>query len=395
DWSPDTMMSTMMTGHVSAVRIGLYTSLGGLRSEVNGCQDWDFVLRVAEVTCKITHIPKVLYHWRVIPGSIASDITAKQYVRDASRRVRADALARRGLDGTVEEVPEVAGYFRVNYQPRGTPLVSIIIPTRDREDMLRRCIQSIESRSHYRDFELIVIDNGSREAATLAFLNELKSGARARVIRDDRPFNFSALNNLAAEQAHGDLLLFLNNDTEVLTPDWLERMAGFAQLAHVGAVGAKLVYPGARQTIQHAGLINLQDGPGHAMLGMDADAHGYFMRNLLDYDWSAVTGACLMIEAAKFRNAGGFDETFPVAYNDVELCFRLVERGLHNVVCQAVRLRHFESQTRGLDHLDAEKARRQRDELCRLYDMHPRFYQHDPFHNVNLHPNSVHFELPR
>ena len=391
DWSPDTMMSTMFTGHLSAVRKSLFKRLGGLRSEVNGCQDWDFVLRLAEITDKINHIPKVLYHWRIIPQSIAADIAAKPYVLAASQKVRADALARRALQGTVETVREAAGYFRVNYHPKGEPLVSIIIPTRDNPKVLARCVDSIERRSSYRRYEIIVLDNGSQKPATLELLAGYEAQARARVIRHDQPFNFSELNNLGANAAQGELLLFLNDDTEVISADGLQRMAGFAQLAHVGAVGAKLLYPNGK--VQHNGVLNLADGPGHALLNSASESPGYFMRNLLDYNWLAVTGACLMVSAEKFRAVGGFDENFPVGYNDVDLCFRLVDAGLYNVVCSAVQLTHYESQTRGLDHLDAAKRKRLQDELRRLYTKHPRYFQHDPFHNPNLHPNGVHFEL--
>ncbi len=391
DWSPDTMMSTMFTGHLSCVRKSLFERLGGLRSEVNGCQDWDFVLRLAEITDKISHIPKVLYHWRIIPQSVAADIAAKPYVLAASQKVRADALARRGEQGEVEAVSEVPGYFRVNYHPKGEPQVSIIIPTRDNPKLLARCVDSIEQRSRYRHFEIIVLDNGSQKPATLELLAGYEAQARARVIRHDQPFNFSELNNLGANAAQGELLLFLNDDTEVISADWLERMVGFAQLAHVGAVGAKLLYPNGK--VQHNGVLNLADGPQHALLNTPAEAPGYFMRNLLDYNWLAVTGACLMVSAEKFHALGGFDENFPVGYNDVDLCFRLVDAGLYNVVCPAVQLTHYESQTRGLDHLDAAKRKRLQDELRRLYTKHPRYFQYDPFHNPNLHPNGVHFEL--
>ena len=305
--------------------------------------------------------------------------------------MRKDALVRRGLQGVVEGVEQVPGYFRVNYLPQNNPLISIIIPTRDHAKVLQCCIESIEAKSSYRHFEIIVMDNGSTDAATLALLTSLEQGQRAQVIHHDQPFNFSELNNIGARAAHGELLLFLNDDTEVMSADWMERMAGFAQLAHVGAVGAKLLYPNGK--VQHNGVLNLADGPQHALLNTPADAPGYFMRNLLDYNWLAVTGACLMASAENFRAVGGFDEHFPIAYNDVDLCFRLADAGLYNVVCSAVQLTHYESQTRGLDHLDAAKRKRLQDELQSLYAKHPRYFQHDPFHNPNLHPNGIHFEL--
>lgn len=391
EWSPDTMMSTMYTGHVSCVRKSLFDELGSLRSEFNGCQDWDFVLRLAERTSKFSHVPRVLYHWRIIPASIAASLSAKPHVLEASKKMREQALKRRNLTGSLEPIAEVPGYFRVNYAATDNPLISIIIPTRDHAKLLARCIQSIEQQSSYRNFEIIVLDNGSKDRATLSLLSELTRSKRARVIRHDKPFNFSELNNIGVQQALGDLLLFLNDDTKVVTRDWLERMAGYALLPHIGAVGAKLLYPSG--VIQHSGVLNLGDGPGHAFHQAPARSAGYYMRNLLEYNWLAVTGACLMVEKEKFDRLGGFDENFPVAYNDVDLCFRLVDAGLYNTVCQSVELIHYESQTRGLDHLDADKRRRLESEKRRLYDKHPRYFQYDPFHSPNLHPNGIHFEL--
>ncbi|MCY1218141.1 mycofactocin system glycosyltransferase [compost metagenome] len=393
DWSPDTMMSTMFTCHVSCVRRSLVEKLAGLRPDYDGCQDWDFVLRLSEHTSRISHIPKVLYHWRIIPASTAADIAAKPYVLDASRRVREDALARRGLAGSVEPVVQVPGYFRVHYHMRGEPLISIIIPTRDNEAVLRRCIESILQNTSYRRFELVVLDNGSVQPGTLAYLNDLRGQDGITVVRHDAPFNFSELNNIGVKASTGELLLFLNDDTEVLSADWLERMGGYAQLSHVGAVGAKLLYPGRNQ-IQHAGILNLRNGPVHAFLQQEADSPGYFMRNLLEYNWVAVTGACLMIERQKFLQIGGFCEDLPVAYNDVDLCLRLLDVGLYNVVCQAVRLVHHESVSRGMDHLDPVKRERLERELAYLYEKNPAYFQHDPFHNPNLHPNGLNFEVP-
>ncbi len=392
DWSPDTLMSTMYVCHVSCIRRELLVALEGFRSGYDGCQDWDLILRLTERTQRICHLPKVLYHWRIIPASTAADIAAKPYVLESSRRVREEALTRRGLPGTVEAVEQVKGYFRVNYHLQDEPLISIIVPTRDNAAILRRCLASILERSTYRNFEILLIDNGSIAPTTLAYLEEVRGQEQVTVIRHDRPFNFSELNNIGAARAAGELLLFLNDDTEVLTVDWLQRLGGYARLPHIGAVGAKLLYPGGER-IQHAGIINLVDGPMHAFCGLAADHPGYFMRNLLEYDWLAVTGACLMLEKATFLAVGGFDEKFPVAYNDIDLCLRLGQGGLFNVVCQAVRLIHHESASRGQDFASAEKRARLDKEKRSLFAAHPLFFQHDPFHNPNLHPDGTHFEV--
>lgn len=393
DWSPDTMMSTMFTCHVSCVRRSVQRRVGGLRSEMDGCQDWDFVLRVAEHTSHISHIPKVLYHWRMIPGSIASDIAAKSYILEASQKVRLDALGRRGLAGRVEPVAQVPGYFRVAYELRGSPLVSIIIPTRDNEKVLRQCIDSIFSLTSYQSYEVIVLDNGSRDPTTLAYFASLSENKKIKVVRHDAPFNYSELNNIGVRHAAGELLLFLNDDTKVLQGDWLDRLGGYAQLEHVGAVGAKLLYADARQ-VQHAGIVNLEAGPGHAMMRADVDAPGYFMRNLLEYNWLAVTGACLMVARSKFASIGGFAEGLPVAYNDVDFCMRLHTAGFYNVVVPAVRLIHYESVSRGLDRMDSEKLSRLKKEMRQLYARNPKYFQHDPFFNINFHPNGINFDLP-
>jgi GT2 family glycosyltransferase len=393
DWSPDTMMTTMFTCHVSCVRRSIVDRIGGLRSEFDGCQDWDFVLRLSEHTNRIFHIPKVLYHWRAISGSIATQIDAKPQVVERTKAIRQEALARRNLEGVLEPVVQAPGYFRVAYEIQGNPLISIVIPTRDNHKILDHCINSILQRTEYDNYQIIVLDNGSVDADTLSALENLKQNDRIAVIRHDAPFNFSELNNIGAQASEGQLLLFLNDDTEVIQSDWLSRLAGFAQLSHVGAVSAKLLYPG-NVKIQHAGVINLEAGPGHALLGADRDAPGYFMRNLLEFDWLAVTGACLMIQKDKFIAVGGFSEELPIAYNDIDLCMRLVRQGLYNVVVPAVCLIHHESASRGVDHLDPEKQRRLILDRRKLYERNPQFYQTDPFHNPNLHPNGIHFEVP-
>jgi GT2 family glycosyltransferase len=392
DWSPDALMSTMYTCHVSCVRRSMLAEVGGLRPEFDGSQDWDFILRVTEKTRRIAHIAKVLYHWRAVPGSAAADHNAKPYAIEAGRRAQIAALERRNLAATVEELPNLPGHHRIHYAMRGQPLVSIIIPSKNNGPVLSRCIDTIRQNSSYRHFEIVLLDNGSSEAGTLDYLETLANAPDIKMVRHDAPFNYSGLNNLGARKAAGEILLFLNDDTEVLTPDWIERMAGYAQLDHVGSVGAKLLYPGGRE-IQHGGVLNLAHGPDHAFLRRDADDPGYFLRNIIEYDWAAVTGACMMIERRKFDAAGGFDENFPVAYNDVDLCFRLLDKGLYNVVCQAVRLIHHESLSRGNDSADQQKLQRLALERISLYIKHPRFLHRDPFHNANLDPGSLYFAL--
>jgi len=392
NWSPDTMMSIMLTCHVSCVRRTLALEVGGLRSEYDGSQDWDFVLRVTERAARIAHIPKVLYHWRVTPASCASNLQAKPYAIDASKRAREDALRRRGLSGELVPVPELPGYYRTRYHLQGEPLFSIIIPSKNNGAVLKACIDSIFDRTGYRRFEIIVINNGSTESATVDYLDGLRSRDQMSVLDHDFPFNYSEINNLGVRHAKGDILVFLNDDTEILSKDWLDYMGGYAQLQHVGAVGAKLLYPGA-EIVQHAGVLNLAPGPCHAFPKLAARAPGYFVRNMLEHDWIAITGACMMVERAKFEQVGGFDEDLPVTYNDTALCFSLVEHGFFQVVCPGVELVHHESLTRGDDMLDAAKVARLDKERALLFQKHPDFVGRDPFYNPNLDVNDPHFQL--
>lgn len=392
DWSPDTLLSTMYTCHVMCVRRTLLEQVGGLRSEFDGCQDWDLVLRLTEHTKRIQHIPRVLYHWRVSPSSTAGGNEAKPYVIERQVRVREEALRRRQEPGRLEPVPGYPDYHRVVRTLTGAPKFSIVIPTRDNGEVLARCIDSIGQLSTHANREVVIIDNGSVKEATLETLQRLSRRPGVRVVRRDEPFNFSRLCNAGAAATDGGILVFLNDDTEVLTGDWLERLGGYAVARHVGAVGAKLLYPGGR-LVQHCGVVNLGCGPSHAHVGTDDSLPGYFLRSHVEYDWSAVTAACLAIERTKFDAVGRFDESFPVAYNDVELCFRLVERGLFNVVTPGARLIHHESLTRGHDSADPAKMERLGAERRRLYETHPRFFHYDPWFNANLNPNSPFFEL--
>ncbi|HJR12335.1 MAG TPA: glycosyltransferase [Rhodanobacteraceae bacterium] len=390
DWSPDTLMSTMFTCHVSCVRRSLALELGGLRSEYDGSQDWDFVLRVSERARRIAHVAKVLYHWRITPDSCASGLHVKPYAIDAGKRAREDALRRRGQSGELVAVPELPGYYRTRYRVQGQPLISIIIPSKNQGAALKACIDSIFERTAYRSFEIVVINNGSTHVPTLDYLSGLRRREQVRVLDYNVPFNFSEINNAGVRLSRGQLLVFLNDDTEVLSTDWLEYMGGYAQLPHVGAVGAKLLYPGD-QTVQHSGVLNLTNGPCHAFAKVDARAPGYFARNMLEHDWIAVTGACLMIEREKFDAVGGFDEDLAVTYNDIALCLSLVEHGFYQVVCPGVELIHHESLSRGKDTLDRARMARGDRERTIMFGKHPGFYDRDPFHNPNLAPNDVYF----
>nr|MCR5214116.1 glycosyltransferase [Eubacterium sp.] len=418
--------------------------LDGLRSEYDGCQDYDMTLRFTEMTQNVGHISKVLYHWRQIPGSTAADPEAKDYVKEATRKTKLDALKRRGLKGDVEWLPDIY-QFRVRYYPEGgvaediedmslktdtlksTDIeggkvkisqtnkrkiitsgknkVSVVIPSKDNPEILRQCISSFVEKTDYKNYEFIVVDNGSNEANRskyAALLHEYgkkkliqsndsadkalglgTSDLTLRYIYEEMPFNFSHMCNKGAEAATGEYILFLNDDIEIIEPEWLDRMLGQAELETSGAVGAKLLYPNTN-LIQHAGVINIESGPVHGFVKMDDGPSYYFNKNKLDFDMLAVTAACLLVNKDKFYKVGGFDETLAVAYNDIDLCFKLAEAGYYNVIRNDAVLYHHESLSRGDDTMDTAKFARLMSEQEKLYEKHPSYRKRDPFYNQNL-----------
>lgn len=381
DWSPDTLMSMMYTGHLSVYRKSIIDEIGGLRIGYEGSQDYDLVLRFTEKTQNIGHIDKILYHWRSRVGSTADDPKVKMYAYTAAKKVKEDALQRRNLKAELEYLPNVY-QWRVNYYNELNPLVSIIIPSKDNYNCLRRCIESLAELTQYKNYEIIIIDNGSNEENREKY-EELCKKFKCLYYYEKMEFNFSRMCNLGASKANGEFFLFLNDDIEIKESVWLERMLGHASLNHIGAVGAKLLYPNTID-IQHAGVVNYSIGPGHPLLGMRDDLEYYYCRNVVEYNFIAVTGACLLIAKDKFLDIEGFDESFPVAYNDIDLCFRLIKRGYFNVLRNDAILYHHESVSRGLDSKDDRKRERLDKERRKLYEKYPDFIGKDPFYNKNL-----------
>lgn len=381
EWSPDALMSLMYTSHFSLFRTDLCRSIGGMRVGMEGCQDYDFVLRLTELTDNIGHIPQVLYHWRERKGSTALDMSAKQYIDEHQKKMKLDALERRNLAGYLEKVESLAQY-RVVYTAVGTPKISIIILSKDNYEILRQCVDSIASKSTYQNYEIVLVDNGSTEKNRLKY-EELSERYKIKYVYHKCDFNFSAMCNLGATNANGEVLLFLNDDIEVVTLDWLERMVGQAMLPHEGAVGAKLLYPNSN-LIQHDGIISITEGPAHAFYQMSDDSSYYFGRNKLEYNWSAVTGACFMIKREKFREAKGFREDFPINYNDIELSFHLLKLGYYNTVRNDVVLIHHESLSRGIDKQDERKEQLRKKQAEKLYELYPEYKRVDHFYSPNL-----------
>jgi glycosyltransferase involved in cell wall biosynthesis len=348
DFNLELFRSQNMISHFGVYHRGLIDQVGGFRSEFNGSQDYDLALRCIEVlrSNQIHHIPRVLYHWRIVEGSTALSNEEKPYAMIAGERAINEHYRRLGINATAELINY--GY-RTRYHLKDMPLVSIIIPTRDAKDLVRQCIDSLVVKTTYDNYEVVLVDNGSDDPTALAYFDALAANSRIKVICDKRPFNYSALNNNAVKHCRGDILVLLNNDTEVISHDWLETMVGHVMQPDVGAVGAKLLYPD--DTVQHAGVVlGLGGAAGHVHLGLNRHEPGFFGRLGLANEYSAVSAACLAVRKDYFLAVGGLNETeLSVAFSDIDFCLRLRKHGLRNVYTPFAELYHHESATRGSD----------------------------------------------
>ncbi|MBS4095591.1 MAG: glycosyltransferase [Sulfuricella sp.] len=384
DWNPDLFLSQNTLSHLGVYRTQVMRQVGGFREGFEGSQDYDLALRVVEASRpeQIRHIPRVLYHWRVLPGSTALDIGEKSYASDAARRAIADHLARRDVAAEVCASEAGPGMYRVRYRlPEQPPLASLVIPTRNGLALLRQCIDSLRAKTRYPNYEILIVDNGSDDPATLAYLAELESHGQARILRDPRPFNYSALNNLAVREARGELIGLLNNDLEVVSPDWLDEMASHALRPEIGAVGARLWYPD--DTLQHGGVILVGGVAAHAHRKQRKGCAGYAGRAALIQNFSAVTAACLVVRKAVFEEVGGFDEELAVSFNDVDLCLKIQARGYRNLWTPYAELYHHESATRGVDD-SPEKRARFNAEIAFMQQRWGALLRNDPAYNPNL-----------
>ena len=384
DFSPDYFFTNNYVCHFSVVRRELLQQIGGFRTGFDGAQDFDLLLRITERTDKIVHIPKVLYHWRKIAGSTSADAAAKPHTTDAGRRALAESLQRRGIDARVDPGP-FPNTFNVRRPVRGEPRVSIIIPFRDQPELLRVCINSILDKSSYRNFEIVGVDNQSCDPRLPGLMRELqRRDRRVRFLGYDAPFNYSALNNFAVKQTDGEHLLLLNNDTEVVTADWIECLLEHSQRPEVGAVGAKLMYPDG--TLQHAGVVvGLGGVAGHPHLFLPAEHPGYFARAQLVQNLSAVTFACAMTRRDVFEQLGGLNERdLAVAFNDVDYCLRAREAGYLLVYTPNAVLYHHESKSRGYED-NPDKQKRFNAETDYIQQRHAiALKRGDPYYNPNL-----------
>lgn len=384
DWCPDSFLSRMYTCHLGTYRRELVNTIGGFRTGYEGSQDYDLVLRLTEKTTQIYHIPKILYHWRIHPQSAASKPDQKPYAVIAAEKALVDALARRGEHGQVTQAESLVGHCIIRYTIKDYKLVSIIIPTRDLGNILDKCLTSIFEKTTYPNYEVILIDNGSQEENTANVISkwQKKEPSRFQCYQLDIPFNYSKINNYAVTHAKGDYLLFLNNDIEVITHDWIDAMVEQAQRPSIGTVGALLLYPD--NTIQHAGVVMGIGGvAGHSHKHYLADSPGYFDQILTVNNYSAVTAACLMCRQEIFKSVGGFEEELTVAFNDIDLCLKIVAKGYRNIYLPHVKLYHYESKSRGYEDTPAKLARFLK-ETEYMQNKWEKFIEYDPCYSINL-----------
>ncbi len=384
DFNLDYFLSINYLCHFTVLRRALLERIGGFRAGYEGAQDYDLFLRATESGELVQHIAKVLYHWRMTPGSTATTSSAKPKSWDAGRRALAESLQRRAIDAVADTGP-YPNTYRVRRNITGQPLVSILLPFRDKPELVSTCILSVLEKTDYAHFEVVGIDNGSTDPATDTLMRDLeRRDARVRFLRYDKPFNYSSINNFGAGHARGEHLLLLNNDTEVISAEWLQAMLEHSQRPEVGVVGAKLLYPDER--IQHAGVIvGIGGVAGHAHLLMPAQEPGYFSRAQLLQNLSAVTFACAMTRRAVWKQLGGLNERdLSIAFNDIDYCLRAREAGYLVVYTPYASLYHYESKTRGYEDNPEKQARFFR-EISYMQSRHRTALERgDPYYNPNL-----------
>ena len=391
DYAPEYLMACNYICHLAVFRKSLFDAIGGERPECDGAQDHDLFLRLIDAmqakdaNAAPLHIPQVLYYWRLHAASTSGGTEAKPYVVKAAQKAVADHLAATGRGGRVEE-GIFPGTCHVQWElPEPEPLVSILIPNKDHVDDLEKCLFSLYSKTRYEAFEVIVIENNSTDPATKAYYEKLPDRyANCRVVAYSGGFNFSRINNFGRKFANGKFLLLLNNDIEIISGNWLTQMVAEASQPGVAACGAMLYYPD--DTIQHAGIITGLGGyAGHSHKYHKRGGSGYMFRLATVQDYSACTAACLLVRTSAYDAVGGLDEAFTVAFNDVDFCLRLREKGWRIVWTPYAELYHHESKSRGSDEEDPAKKARFAKEQARLYEVHGKQnILHDPYYNPNL-----------
>lgn len=381
NFSPDTFLSCNYICHFTIMRKSILDKIGGYRVGYEGAQDYDLFLRFTEQTDKIYHISKLLYRWRMIPGSTAATIDSKGYAVERGRLALEDAMKRRNILASVKNHHKVPLYC-IDYQLEKEPSVSIIIPTKDLPEILDTCLKSVFNKTLYKNYEVIVVNNNSEKAATYDLFSKYKQEyVNFRVVDANIEFNYSKINNIAIKESTAEYVILLNNDTEIITEDWMRIMVSYASQSHIGAVGAKLLYPDS--TVQHGGIIaGLGGVASHYGMMESRTSLGIYGRLCVPHNYSAVTAACLAIKRSKYDEVGGLDNGFAVSYNDVDLNFKLLQSGYYNVLLPQVEIYHHESKSRGLP-TSGPKYRQFLDEQKRMYEKWADIIADDPFYNIN------------
>ncbi|NTV94302.1 MAG: glycosyltransferase family 2 protein [Thiobacillus sp.] len=396
DWNPDLFLSQNYVSHLGVYRRDLLERIGGFRLGVEGSQDQDLLLRcLPHVRAEqIVHVPRVLYHWRAVAGSTAMTAGEKNYTTEAGIKALRDYFAEHGPKGVAVESAAVPNTYRVRWPlPEPAPFVSLLMPTRDQKAVTEVAVRSILDRTAYTNFEIIILDNGSVEPDTLAFFDAIqREDGRVRVVRDERPFNFSALNNLGVRHARGSVIGLVNNDVEVIGPDWLGEMVSQACRPDIGCVGAKLYY--GDDTLQHGGVIlGIGGVANHVHKHAPATSPGYFARLLVTQNYSAVTAACLLVRREVYEAVGGLDEeNLVVAFNDVDFCLKVRQAGYRNLWTPYAELYHHESVSRGTEDTPEKQARFER-EIAFMQDKWGDALRADPYYNPNLSRARVDFSI--
>lgn len=386
DFAPDNLRANNYICHFSAFDKNLIEGMSLFRSEFDGSQDHDMILRLTSKAKCVVHVPKLLYYWRSHAGSVAADINAKSYAIDAAKGAVSAHLRERGYENfEILSTKAFETIFRIKYEIKGNPLVSIVIPNKDHVEDLQRCITSILEKSSYEHYEIIVVENNSTTDEIFDYYKKVQENPNVTVITYEGDFNYSKINNMGVSKARGEYILLLNNDTSVITLDWIEELLMYAQRSDVGAVGAKLYYED--RTIQHAGVViglGQHRTAGHTHYRVSSNNLGYMGRLCYAQNVMAVTGACLMMRKALFKELGGLDESFAVSLNDVDLCVRAWKAGYVNVFTPFAELYHYESVSRGLDDHGEKAQRYERESEAFRAKWKELLVKGDPYYNPNF-----------
>lgn len=395
DYSPETLDCNNYITHLVVVKKTLVDETGLLNSKFNGAQDFDFVLKATNKAKNVVHISKILYHWRVHRDSTANVADAKPYAYEAGIKVIENHLARTERMGSVENGQDVPGIYKINYKVIGNPKVSILIPNKDNVKLLKDAISSVLELTTYSNYEIVIIENGSKEKETFKYYDSLKEKENIKILNfeSDGEFNYSKLINYGVKNVDGDFVLQLNNDTKLITKNWLEIMIGYCQQEKIGAVGARLYYED--KTIQHAGIIvGLSGIAGNMLVNLPYGEKAYFGREAATRNVAAVTGACLFCRRELYEKVGYMDEElFKVAFNDVDFCLKLLENGYRNVYIPYVELYHYESKTRGYEYSE-EKEQRFEKEASNFKEKWKDFLEKgDPYYNKNFTRETCNYDI--